>query len=117
MPRRDPQPVAVREGLDRRWLKHAPLLVQMAHQAVGDASDLFAAKDSYQAIDLGPVGEQIFLLPSARQPETITPRVRPLAFKASISSIAANDSVRARSMKPQVLTTTKSAPSGSNTRS
>ena len=41
-----------------------------------------------------------------RQPVTIT-----LPFSASASAIASSDSATAESMKPQVLTTTSSAPS------
>ncbi len=40
----------------------------------------------------------------------MTPRNLPRRFSSSISSIAANDSVRAASMNPHVLTTAKSAP-------
>ena len=54
---------------------------------------------------------------SARQPDTITPRSSPRRLSSSISSMAANDSCRACSMKPHVLTTAKSAPLGSLTSS
>src|SRR5262245_18059482 len=55
-------------------------------------------------------------LRSARQPATTTEPTRPCRFSSSISRMTARDSWRAASMKPQVLTTTTSAPSASGTR-
>ena len=52
---------------------------------------------------------------SARQPDTITPRVPPCFLRSSISLIAAYDSAREASMNAQVLTTTRSDPAGSAT--
>jgi YVTN family beta-propeller protein len=51
-----------------------------------------------------------------KQPATITPLVLPARFRSSISRITALDSARELSMNPHVLTMTKSAPSGSETR-
>ena len=63
MPRRDPQPVAVGQGADRRGAEDRPLLFQPADQPVGDAGDLLAAEDADEVIDPGPVLEQLLLLP------------------------------------------------------
>ncbi|GBD37172.1 hypothetical protein HRbin36_02302 [bacterium HR36] len=49
---------------------------------------------------------------SAKQPATTTARTRPRRFNSSISRITASDSCRAASIKPQVLTMTRSASSG-----
>ena len=110
MPRRDPQPRPVRQRPRRSRLKDGPLFVEAADQAVGHLGHLFAAEDADQVVDFGMVSSRASFSRSARQPETITPRVSPCCFRSSISRIVAYDSSRARSMKPQVLTTTKSAP-------
>ena len=65
-------------------------------------------------VDPGTVVEQLLLLPLGQAAgDDHAADLALLASARSISSIAANDSSRARSMNPQVLTTTKSAPVGS----
>ena len=95
----------VGQRLCRRRLKDDPLLVQPADQPVGDLGDFLAAEDADQVVDLGHVRRAA--LPSAARPGSprrSRPAVRPAALSSSISSIAPNDSCRACSMKPQVLT-------------
>ena len=111
VPRRDPQPGRVGQRMRRRRLEHGPLLGEPAEQPVGDLGDLLAAEDADEVIDLRAARRAA--TPSAARPGSRTrsrPAARPCRFSSSISSIAANDSCRAASMKPQVLTTTKSAP-------
>ena len=86
----------------------------MSDQPIGNLCDFLAAKDADQDRSPGISSSNCSFCRSAKQPATITP-VRPYFFKCSISSMAENDSSRARSMNPQVLTMTKSAPAGSDT--
>ena len=114
VPRRDSQPGRIGQRMRRRGMEDHPLFVKSAEQTVGNLGDFLAAEHADQVIDLRARFEQrSSFCRSARQPETITPRSLPRRFRSSISSIAANDSVRAASMNPHVLTTAKSAPCGS----
>ena len=60
---RDSQAALVRQCPDRRGTKDGPLLVEIADEPVGDASDFFAAKNADQVVDAGPLDQQVFLLP------------------------------------------------------
>ena len=118
VPRRDPQPVAIRQRPRRRGAKDRPLLVQPADQPVGDLGHLLAAEHADQVVDLRarrPAALPCRARPGSRRRSR--PAMCPRRFSSSISWIVANDSCRARSMNPQVLTTTKSAPCGSRTSS
>ena len=63
VPRRDPQPGRVVLGLDGRGAEDGPLLVQPAHEPVGDLGDLLAAEDADDLIDLGDLLQQHLPLP------------------------------------------------------
>src|SRR5437773_1741784 len=63
MPRGNPQAIAVGQGADRRGTKDGPLLFEATNETIGDARDLLAAKDADQVINLGPLFEQLLLLP------------------------------------------------------
>ena len=60
VPRRDPQPVAIRQRRDWRRLEHGPLLVEPADQPIGDLGHLLAAKDADQMVDVGAGFQQGF---------------------------------------------------------
>ena len=130
MARRDAQPFGVRQRLDGGGAEEAALLVPAAppsplggegqgvrgQDPIDDLGDLLAAEDADDVIDLGHFLEQVVLLRSAKQPATTTATTRPRRFSSSISRMTPSDSWRAGSMKPQVLTTTTSAPSASGVR-
>ena len=63
VPRRDPQPRPVVLRLDRGGPEDGPLLVQVAHDPVGDLGDLLAAEDADDLVDLGHLLQQHLLLP------------------------------------------------------
>ena len=105
VPGRDPQPGAVVLGLDRGGAEDGALLVQAAHDPVGDPGDLLAAEDADDLVDLGHLFEQHLLLPlgQAAGDDHALDLARPASARASRGS-RRSDSCRAASMNPQVLT-------------
>ena len=63
MPRRDAEAVGIGQSADRRGLEDGPLLFEMPYQPVGDAGDLLPAEDADEVVDVGPLNQQIILLP------------------------------------------------------
>ena len=62
VPRRDPQPVAIRKRRARSGLKHGPLFVETADQPVGNLGHLLATKNANQVIDARARFQQGFLV-------------------------------------------------------
>ncbi len=107
-------PVILR--LDRSGAEDGPLLVQVAHDPVGDGGDLLAAEDADHLVDFGHLFEEHFLLPFRQAARDDHPLSSP-RFRSSISRITVSDSCRAASMNPHVLMMTRSDffESGTNT--
>ncbi len=116
--RRDAQAAAIGQCANRGRAKDRALFGEVSHQPIRHLGDVLATKDADQRVDLGPFGQQGFLLPLGQASRDNHAVRLPGAFElATSSSIAAYDSVRACSMNPHVFTTTKSVPSGSATSS
>ena len=56
--RGDPEPGPVVLGLDRGGAEDGPLLVEVAHDPVGDPGDLLAAEDADDLVDLGDLVQE-----------------------------------------------------------
>ena len=77
MPGRDPQPCPVVLRLHRGGAEQGALLVQVAHDPVGDPRDLLAAEDADHLIDLGHFLQQHLLLPLGQAAGDDDPLDRP----------------------------------------
>ena len=115
--RRDPEPGPVVLGLDGGGPEDGPLLVEVAHDPVGDLGDLLAAEDADDLVDLRHLLQEHLPLPLGQAPGDDDPLdLAPARLRSSISRITPSDSCRAASMNPQVLMMTRSAAFESGTR-
>ena len=97
--------------------EYRSLLVQAAHDPLGNARDLLSAEDAHDLVDLGELIEQNILLALGQATGDNDPLTCPARLRTSNSSITPHDSCLAASMNPQVLTKTRSdsCPSGTST--
>ena len=64
----DPEPGPVVLGLDGGGAEDGPLLVEVAHDPVGDLGDLLAAEDADDLVDLGHLLQEHLALPLGQAP-------------------------------------------------